>query len=303
MRSVLVFKKWPRALRTASTLSLAVSSASLLLACGGEGDGSIAANSGAEVLLTAGEAGVVSGTLESVKYRLTNMSWSYMRLAGSNPDLSLVNQDCTVAVKNDWITPTPGAPRRGLTSSETSTSGINPVDMITPPAGSGGSTWECKLVVGSKVNVPTDAVYDLMLSGTNEAGQQVSYKRTLRVKPNPALVSVEQALAVPYDFVIQPVASVCQPGTSISLKAKSQDAIQQGVFYRWRILQGPDVYLAGANTAQVGFITPLVSESTVMVVQLETSKTAFTENNPTSNLATSVVHVDPTYPFPSCLSY
>jgi hypothetical protein len=53
-----------------------VSAAILLLGCGGEGDGGISANSGAEVLLKAGEAGVVSGTLESVKYRLINMSWS-----------------------------------------------------------------------------------------------------------------------------------------------------------------------------------------------------------------------------------
>lgn len=118
MRSVLVFKKWPRALRTASALSLAASSAALLLACGGEGDGSIAANSGDEVVLKAGEATVVAGSLESVKYRLTNMAWSIMPLSATNPVLTVLNQDCAVATKNDSLTPT--------------------LATATSPAGSGG---------------------------------------------------------------------------------------------------------------------------------------------------------------------
>lgn len=167
MSSAFPFNKWPRALRATSSVSVAVSAAILLLGCGGEGDGGISANSGAEVLLKAGEAGVVSGTLESVKYRLTNMSWSVMPLSANNPALTLFNEDCAVAIKNDSITPT--------------------LATATSPAGSGGSEWQCQLVVGTKVNVTTDAVYELTLSGMNEVGRQVSYKRTLRVQPNVAL--------------------------------------------------------------------------------------------------------------------
>jgi hypothetical protein len=282
MSSAFPFNKWPRALRAPSALSVAVTAAILLYGCGGEGDGGISANSGAEVLLKAGAAGVVSGTLESVKYRLTNMSWSVTSLSANNPALTLFNEDCAVAIKNDSITPTLG----------TSIS----------PAGSGGSTWQCQLVVGSKVNVTTDAVYELTLSGLNEVGRQVSYKRTLRVQPNPTLVGIETSLAVPNNFVIQPVSSVCQPGSSIALNAVRTDASEQTVFYRWRMLQGPTVFLAGANTAQLGFITPLLSEPTVMVAQLETSQTAFTDDTPVENSATAVILVDPTFPFESCLS-
>lgn len=282
MSPVFAFNKWPRAMRTALKLSVAASSASLLVACGGEGSGGISANSGAEVVLKAGEAGVITGTLESVKYRLVNMSWSAVPLAATNPDLTLFNQDCAVAIKNNSVTPT--------------------LATATSPAGSGGSDWQCKLVVGSKVNVSTDAVYDLTLSGLNEAGRQVTYKRTLRVQPNPTLLGVEPSLAVPNSFVIQPVSSVCQPGASIALNAVRADANDQAVFYRWRIVQGPTVFLAGANTAQLGFITPLVSESTVMVAQLETSQTAFTNDTPVANSATAVIHVDPTFPSEYCLT-
>jgi len=282
MSSAFAFNKWPRALRVPSAVPVAVSAAILLLGCGGEGDGAISANSGAEVLLKAGEAGVVSGTLESVKYRLTNMSWSVMPLSAANPVLTVFNQDCAVALKNDSITPT--------------------LATATSPAGSGSSTWQCQLVVGTQVNVTTDALYELMLSGQNEVGRQVSYKRTLRVQPNPTLVGVGPSLAVPNHFVIQPVSSVCQPGSPIALNAVRTDASEQTVFYRWRMLQGPTVFLAGANTAQLGFITPLVSESTVMVAQLETSQTAFTDDTPVENSATAVILVDPTFPFEACFS-
>ncbi|WP_396431414.1 hypothetical protein [Limnohabitans sp.] len=282
MSPVFAFNKWPRALGAVSKLSVAVSAATLLLACGGQGDGSISANSGAEVVLKAGEAAVIVGSLESVKYRLTNMTWSVMPLVATNPDLTLLNEDCEVAIKNDSLTPT--------------------LATSTSPAGSGGSDWQCKLVVGLKDNVSTDALYDLTLSGMNELNRQVTYKRTLRVQPNPTLFGFEPSLAVPNNFVIQPVSSVCKPGFSVALNAVSTDATAKSVFYRWRIVQGPTVFLAGANTSQLGFITPLVSESTVMVVQLETSQTAFTDDTPVANSATSVIHVDPTYLSPSCFS-
>lgn len=146
-------------------LAAALSVSVLLAGCGGEGDGSISANSGSQVLIKAGESTVVAGTLESVKYRLTSMSWSVVPLASNNPVLSLANQDCAVAEKSDMLTPVAG----------TSTS----------PAGSGSSTWGCSLVVSAEAKVITnDADYELMLSGVNEAGQQVSYKRALRVQPN-----------------------------------------------------------------------------------------------------------------------
>lgn len=282
MSPVFAFNKWPRALRTVSQLSVAVSSATLLLACGGEGTGGISANSGAEVLLKAGEVGVVLGSLESVKYRLINMSWSIAPLAATNPDLTPLNQDCAVAIKNDSVTPT--------------------LATASSPAGSGGSDWQCKLVVGSKVNVSTDAVYELTLSGLNEVGRWVTYQRTLRVQPNPTLSVAETSLAVPNNFAIEPVSSVCQPGSSIALNAVSSDTIAQSVFYRWRIVQGPTVFLASANTAQLGFITPLVNESTVMVLQLDTSQTPFTDDTPVANSATAVIHVDPTFPFEACFT-
>lgn len=258
------------------------SAAALLVACGGEGDGSISANNGSQVLLKAGESALVAGTLESVKYRLTSMSWSVAPLAASNPVLSLSNQNCAVAEKSDMLTPTPG----------TSTS----------PAGSGGSTWRCNLVVSTKAKlITTDAHYELVLSGVNEAGQQVSYKRALRVQPNPNINS----LGVTYlnGMSIQPLASVCKPGASFSLQAQGIDTSNPVFNYRWRVVQGPDVVLVGADQPTVGLILPLVSASTLMVFQLEASTSAIAPENPEMYMAQVVVHVDPNSPYPLCGSY
>lgn len=283
MRSVFVFKKWPRALRTASTLSLAVSSASLLLACGGEGDGSIAANSGNEVVLKVGEATVVAGSLESVKYRLTNMAWSIMPLAVTNPVLSVFNQDCAVAVKNDSITPTPAT--------------------ATSPAGSGGSDWECKLtVIAEGQIIATDALYELTLSGLNEAGRQVTYTRGLRVQPNLALNTIAPEGTYLKGMSLTPVASICQPGAPIRLTATGLPT-DRTFNYRWGIVQGPQTVLSGGQTAQVGLIAPVVTASTLMVMQLEASALPITADNTAVYMARAVVHVDPTYPEEPCLSY
>lgn len=262
----------------------ALSAAALLVACGGEGDGSISANNGSQVLLKSGESTLVAGTLESVKYRLTSMSWSVVPLAASNPLLSLSNQDCAVAEKSDMLTPTPG----------TSTS----------PAGSGGSTWRCNLVVSAKAQVITTAAdYELLLSGVNEAGQQVSYKRALRVQPNPAINSLGLGVTYLSGLSIQPLASVCKPGASFSLQAQGIDTSNPVFNYRWRVVQGPDVVLVGADKPTVGLILPLVSASTLMVFQLEASTSAITPENPEMYMAQAVVHLDPNSPYPLCRSY
>jgi hypothetical protein len=251
-----------------------------LYGCGGEGEGGISANSGAEVLLKAGEAGVVSGTLESVKYRLTNMSWSVMPLSATNPVLSVFNQDCAVALKNDTITPTLGT--------------------ATSPAGSGGSEWQCKLTVFAEgQSMPTDALYQLTLSGLNEVGRQVGYTRQLRVQPNVALNGITPEGTYLKGMSVSPVASICQPGAPVRLTARGLPT--DTVFnYRWRVVQGPLAVLAGAQTAEVGLIAPVVTASTVVVLQLEASALPITAENPAVYMARAVVHVDPTYPFESC---
>lgn len=82
-------------------LSLALSSAILLLACGGEGSGGISASNGEQVLLRAGETGVVTGTLESVKYRLTNMSWSITPLVSESTVMVVQLETCQTAFTDD----------------------------------------------------------------------------------------------------------------------------------------------------------------------------------------------------------
>lgn len=255
----------------------------MLLGCGGEGDGSISANRGTEVLLTSGEAGVVTGTLETVKYRLTAMSWSVTPLAATNPVLSLFNQDCAVAVKNDALTPT--------------------LATATSPAGSGGSEWQCQLsVFAENARMSSDALYALTLSGLNEAGRQVSQTRQLRVQPNSALNgSTAPEGAYLQGMSVGPAASICQPGAPIRLTANGLPT--DTVFnYRWRIVQGPLVVLAGAQSAELGMVAPLVTASTHMVVQLEASVLPITPENPAVYMAKAVIHVDPTFPEERCLS-
>lgn len=284
MSSVFAFNKWPHALRATSAVSVAVSAAIMLLGCGGEGGGGISANSGALVLLKAGESAVVAGTLESVKYRLTSMSWSVLPLAANNPVLSLSNQNCAVAEKNDMLMPTPGT--------------------INSPAGSGGSTWGCSLVVSAEAKmITTDADYELVLSGLNEAGQRVTYKRVLRLQPSPDINTQAPTVGYLKGMSIQPVASVCKPGAALSLQAQGIDTSDPVFNYRWRVVQGPDVVLAGVDNPTVGLILPQVSVSTIMVFQLEASTTPITPVNTAVYLARAVVHVNPTTSASSCMAY
>jgi len=261
-------------------LAVALLLTAALTACGGTGGGGIDASSSGEILLTAREATVIGGTLESVKYRLKDMRWSLMPLASTNPVLSLRNQDCAVAEKNDSLAPTPATG--------------------TLPAGTGGSTWRCSLMVYAEENVSTDAVYALMLSGTNEAGQTLSYKRTLRVQPNTALINIDPDEAYLKDLTIDPVASVCRPGAPIRLQAKGIDTADPGFYYRWRIAQGPASVLAGDNTPTMGFITPATEGLTV--VELEVSRRPLTGDSATRFKARAVINIDPAYTAVPCTS-
>jgi hypothetical protein len=252
----------------------------MLVACGGEGDGSITANSGSEVVLTAREAVSVQGMLETVKYRLQSMSWSITPLSPSNPVLTLFNANCASALKTDMLTPTP------TTSSS--------------PGGSGGSTWECSLFVYAKQDVQTDALYRLQLVGLNEVGQQVSYQRTLRVQPNP--VPNDPLLEGPNttQLKIQPQASICKPGSPLQLTAQGLEGVEQTTFYQWRVIQGPDVLLSGAQTPTVAFINPQVTSPTVMLLQFEASSAPLTPETPAQYVATALINVDPAYAFNNC---
>lgn len=276
MNPVCVSKQWPRVLRATSVVSLSA----LLLACGGVGQGGISANSGDEVLLTAGEAALVTGSLESVKYRLKTMSWSVMPLSATNPVLSVLNQDCAVAVKNDALTPT--------------------LATATSPAGSGGSDWQCMLTVFAEPQtMPTDALYQLSLVGVNEAGRQVSYSRQVRVQPNPALGGASPATTGLTGLSIDQPASICQPGAALALTGTG---LPEGTVahFRWRVVQGPMVVLAGADQNTVGLIAPLVTASTLIVLQLEASALPLTPDNTAVYMARAVIHADPSYPFESC---
>ena len=259
----------PLVLRALSTIAAAL----MLVACGGEGGGSISANSGSEVVLTAREATAVQGTLESVKYRLETMSWSITPLSPDNPVLALVNADCASAVKNDMVAPTPA------TSSS--------------PGGSGGSTWECSLFIYSQQDVKTDALYRLQLAGLNEAGQQVSYQRSLRVQPNP--VPIDSLIQGPNttQLRIQPQASICNSGVPLLLSAQGLELNQQINFYSWRVIQGPDATLSGNETRNLALITPVVTSPTVLVLQVAASNVPITAEVPAPYVATSLISVFP----------
>jgi len=267
----------PHVLRVLSTMA----AAAMLVACGGEGGGGISANSGTEVVLTAREATAVQGTLESVKYRLETMSWSITPLSPDNPVLALVNADCASAVKNDMVAPTPA------TSSS--------------PGGSGGSTWECSLFIYSQQDVKTDALYRLQLAGLNEAGQQVSYQRTLRVQPNPVPINALVEGANTTQLRIQPQASICNPGAPLLLSAQGLELNEQINFYSWRVIQGPDTSLSGYETRNLALITPVVTSPTVLVLQLAASNAPITAEAPALYVATALINVDPAVK-PGCSS-
>lgn len=267
----------------------------MLTACGGTGGGGISANADGEVLLTAGQATIVGGTLESVKYRLTDMRWSLMPkadqvLTSATTSLPvLINQDCQIVEKNDVIAPTP--------------------DTSTVPGGSGGSTWRCNLAIFAPRNSAADLLYDLLLTGRNELGQSTTLKRTLRVRPNPelndpstgAFVNDEKAFA---DLGISPIASVCQPGAPFRAEAKGIDTedLTLPLYYRWRIVQGPEAVLAGQGTASLGFMVPGTGTASLMVIELAVSRSPLQADSPARYTARAVLSSDPAYPFLQCSS-
>lgn len=251
----------------------AIAAAVMLVACGGEGGGGVSANSGTEVVLTAREATTIDGILESVKYRLKTMSWSITPLSPDNPALALTNADCATALKNDMLTPT----------SATSSS----------PSGSGGSTWQCSLLVYSDQDVKIDALYRLQLSGLNEVGQQVSYQRTLRVVPNPQPINALIDGANTTQLRIQPQASICQPGAPLLLNAQGLELDGQIAFYSWRVIQGPAATLSGYETRNLGLINPMVTTPTLLVLQLAASNAPITALAPALYVATALINVDP----------
>lgn len=276
MIPVCVSHQWPRVLRATSVVSLSA----LLLACGGVGQGGISANNADEVLLTAGEAALVTGSLQSVKYRLKTMSWSVMPLSATNPVLSVLNQDCTVSVKNDSLTPT--------------------LATATSPAGSGGSDWQCLLTVFAEPQtMSTDALYQLSLVGVNEVGRQVSYSRQVRVQPKPALGGSSPATPYLQGLSMDQPASICQPGAALALRGTG---LPEGTVahYRWRVVQGPMTVLAGADHHTVGLIVPVVTASTLIVLQLEASALPITPDNTAVYMARAVIHADPSYTFEPC---
>lgn len=276
-------------------LAAALFLSACLVACGGTGGGGISANADGEVLLTAGQATIVGGTLESVKYRLTDMRWSLMPkadqvLTSSTTSLPvLLNQDCQIVEKNDAIALTPGT--------------------STVPGGSGGSTWRCNLAVFAPRNSTADLLYDLLLTGRNESGQSSTLKRTLRVRPNPelndtttsAFVNDDKAFA---DLGISPIASVCKPGAPFRVQAMgiSSEDLTLPLYYRWRIVQGAEAVLAGQGTSSMGFIVPDTGTASLMVIELAVSRSPLQTDSPARYTARAVLSSDPAAPFLQCSS-
>jgi len=281
--------------RRSPRLAVPVILSALLVACGGTGGGGISANPQGEVLLTSGLATVVSGSLETVKYRLTDMRWTVLPMAGQDPTLAatrppvLLNQDCATAEKQDAISATPGSGSL--------------------PAGSGGSTWRCNLLVFAPQNASVDRLYDLLLTARDEAGGQVSFQRTLRVLPNPELntdqIGSTGGQVDPFrELAITPIASVCKPGAPIRLQAIGIEPQQTSpvLYYRWQIVQGPQAVLVGSDTSTAGFIVPDVGASNLIVVELGVSRKPLTADSPAERTVRAVIHADPTFPVTQCTS-
>lgn len=172
--------------------------------------------------------------------------------------------------------------------------------MVTPtsatsssPGGSGGSTWQCSLLVYSDQDVKTDALFRLQLSGLNEVGQQVSDQRTLRVVPNPLPINALIAGANTTQLRIQPQASICQPGAPLLLNAQGLELDAQIAFYNWRVIQGPVATLSGYETRNLGLINPMVTTPTLLVLQLAASNAPITALAPALYVATALINVNP----------
>ena len=125
--------------------------------------------------MLAGTEKIIPGTIETTKNLIKSMTWKVAQVSGPNAQLTTQNADCATADKNDFTVPN--------------------ATSASAPALTGGSTWSCKLTITSSANVAQDAVYDLLLTAIDSAGASITFKKTLRVQPNPSFSPVANALS------------------------------------------------------------------------------------------------------------
>lgn len=116
-----------------------------------------------EITLLAGTQTVVPGTIDTTQNLLRTISWKVRQITPNSPALVLENADCAVAGKTDRIYPASS--------------------LATETTVHGGSTWQCALTVTSVTRTGLENSYELLLTGTDELGRNITYSKTLRVVP------------------------------------------------------------------------------------------------------------------------
>jgi hypothetical protein len=150
--------------------ALVFAGAVLVTGCGGGGsDGApnVSVNSAPDdaILMQAGSATEtrIDGAIGSGNYLLASAEWQVHPQSVSNPPLTLRNANCSEVIKNDRLDP--------IAIGNSSLEGL------------GHSTWSCTLGVMPPSNVQSEALYTLLLVGTDVRGQTTTTTKTLRVLP------------------------------------------------------------------------------------------------------------------------
>ena len=231
-------QKISKHVRLAST-ALSLAALTALTACGGGGSNvSPTVGSGSEVVLLASESVSVPGVVNTDVNLLKTIAWTITPQSPSAETLVLSNDACAQVQKQD--------------------------QKFTPPSGggtytrTGSSQWTCNLGVVAPQTVPSDRLYTLALTGTDDVGNTHTTSQTLRVKPNPnPTISFSQAAGQDFSVV---------SGGDAPLTCTTSDANAK---IQWAIVAngGKAVSLSSLTTAQSSFKAPVVTANTVITAQ------------------------------------
>lgn len=210
---------------TVATSTLAV----MLTACGGGGGGSATVNPGStdpEIVAFAGDPLTVPGQVTTKDNLLRSIVWQAAANSPIDPTLILANDACGVVDKTDTLLTVASGTRTG------------------------SSKWICNLGVITPTDITADALYALILTGTDDLGNKTTARTTLRVKPRLGGGQSNGPTAAGKDVTVA-------AGTTVPLFCNGP----AGVSYQWTVVEnaGMPVQLSSNFSQATSYVASYTS--------------------------------------------
>lgn len=92
---------------------------------------------------------------------------------------------------------------------------------------------------------------------------------------------------------VNPPVQVCKSGSVSIVQAEDIDISNPNLFFKWSVVEGPNVVLGGDNTFYAGFVAPVVSTPTSLRLRFATGYAPITETNPGTYFVDALVMLLP----------